>query len=168
MSAKLIPVPTEPKDPQARQIIKLHNMTVFFGNQTLMIAVQCGKLLLERKRSLPHGSWLPWIKENLPFSSRTAERYIKVWENRERAKTAYELEHMHTLSLRQFYQMLTDSKSIKPGLIHADKKRMIRDIVKPIRVVKNRLKHLPWYPSSYEDFGRRNRTLTPGHSRITD
>jgi hypothetical protein len=33
----LVPAPA---DPEATQIIKLHNSVVFFGNQTLMIAVQ--------------------------------------------------------------------------------------------------------------------------------
>jgi len=29
-------------EPDAAEIIKLHNIAVFLGNQTLMIAVKCG------------------------------------------------------------------------------------------------------------------------------
>ena len=47
--------------------------------------------------------------------------------------------------------MLTDSKSVTPGLALADKKIMTRDLVQPVRVVAKRLKKLPWYPSSHED-----------------
>ena len=43
--------------------------------------------------------------------------------------------------------MLTDHKQITNGLLGADKKRMIRDLVKPIKVVIRRLQHLPWFPS---------------------
>jgi hypothetical protein len=56
------------KDPDAAEIIKLHNVAVFFGNQTLMIAVKCGELLANKKDSLSQGQWLPWVKRNLPFT----------------------------------------------------------------------------------------------------
>jgi hypothetical protein len=38
--------------PAAAEIIKLHNIAVFFGNQTLMIAVKCGELLAKKTDSL--------------------------------------------------------------------------------------------------------------------
>ena len=40
-----------PEDPDAVEIIKLHNIAVFFGDQTLMIAVKCGELLAKKKRT---------------------------------------------------------------------------------------------------------------------
>jgi hypothetical protein len=110
------------------------------------MAIKVGELLLQKKQSLKHGEWLPWCKRNLPFTERTAQRYILAWKNREVAKEAYENEH---LSMRGLLAM-SESKSYKPGTIQADKKRMMRDIVQPVRVVKNRLKHLPWLPSSDE------------------
>ena len=123
------------EDPDAAEIIKLHNIAVFFGNQTLMIAVKCGELLAKKKDSLSQGQWLPWVKRNLPFTDRTARRYIKVWHNRQTFKE----EERHKLTL--FCFAITDSQSVRPGLLQADKQRMIRDIVKPIRVLTRRPKH---------------------------
>ena len=138
MSKQPLSTELQPReDPDAAEIIKLHNVAVFFGNQTLMIAVKCGELLAKKKDSLSQGQWLPWVKRNLPFTDRTARRYIKVWHNRQTFKE----EQRHKLTLRQFYFAVTDSKSVRPGLLQADKQRMIRDIVKPIRVVTRRLKH---------------------------
>jgi hypothetical protein len=104
-----------PVDPDAAQIIKLRNTAVFFGCETLVIALKCGELLAKKKDSLSHGQWLPWVKRNLPFTDRTARRYIKVWHNRQTLKE----EERHKLTLRQFYFAITDSKSVGPGLLHS-------------------------------------------------
>ena len=124
------------EDPDAAEFIKLHYVAVFFGNQTLMIAVKCGGLRSKKKDSLSQGQWLPWVKRNLPFTDRTARRYIKVWHNRQTFK-----EEGPKLILRQFYFSITDSQSVRPGILQPDRQRMIRDILKPIRVVTRRLKH---------------------------
>jgi len=98
MSKQQLSTGLQPREePAAAKIIKLHNIAVFLGNQTLMIAVKCGELLAKKKDSLSQGQWLPWVKRNLP--------------------------------------------SVRPGLLQADKQRMIRDVVKPIRVVTRRLQH---------------------------
>jgi Protein of unknown function (DUF3102) len=80
-----------------------------------MIAVKCGELLAKKKDSLSHGQWLPWVKRNLPFTDRTARRYIKVWHNRQTLKE----EERHKLTLRQFCFVMTDSKSARLGLLQA-------------------------------------------------
>jgi Protein of unknown function (DUF3102) len=42
-------------------------------------AVQIGALLIEVKRQLPHGQWLPWLAEHCPhISRRTAQIYMQV------------------------------------------------------------------------------------------
>jgi len=87
MSKQQLSTELQPREePDAAEIIKLHNIAVFFGNQTLMIAVKCGELLAKKKDSLSQGQWLPWVKRNLPFTDRTARRYIKVWHNRQTFK----------------------------------------------------------------------------------
>jgi hypothetical protein len=87
MSKQQLSTGLQPReDPDAAEIIKLHNVAVFFGNQTLLIAVKCGELLAKIKDSLSQGQWLPWLKRILPFTDRTARRYIKVWHNRQTFK----------------------------------------------------------------------------------
>jgi hypothetical protein len=123
MSEQQLSTELQPREsPDAAGIIKLHNIAVFFGDQTLMIAVKCGELLARKKDPLPQGQWLPWVKRNLPFTDRIARRYVKVWRNRRTFKE----EERHKLTLRQFYFAITDSKSV---------------VVKPIRAVTRRLKH---------------------------
>ncbi|HYY31077.1 MAG TPA: DUF3102 domain-containing protein [Chthoniobacterales bacterium] len=138
MSKEQLSVELQPRaDPDAAEAIKLHNIAVFFGNRTLTIAVKCGELLAKKKDSLSQGQWLPWVKRNLPFTDRTARRYIKVWHNRQTFKE----EERHKLTLRQFYFAITDSKSVRPGLLQADKQRMIRDCESRSVLRLRRLKH---------------------------
>ena len=42
-------------------------------------ALKAGTLLLEAKAGLPHGEWLPWLKESCPdISERTAQNYTRL------------------------------------------------------------------------------------------
>lgn len=41
-------------------------------------AVKAGALLLEIKKALPHGAFLPWLKVNCTFSPRTAQAYMQI------------------------------------------------------------------------------------------
>lgn len=42
-------------------------------------ALEAGRLLLEAKKGLPHGEWLPWLKESCPdISERTAQNYMRL------------------------------------------------------------------------------------------
>ena len=47
--------------------------------QGLEHALEAGRLLLEAKKGLPHGEWLPWLKENCPdIGERTAQNYMRL------------------------------------------------------------------------------------------
>lgn len=41
-------------------------------------AIAAGRLLIEAKASVGHGGWLPWLKENVGISERTARRYMQL------------------------------------------------------------------------------------------
>jgi hypothetical protein len=129
-----------PTESVVDRIRKLHDFAAFFGTNTLLAMAECGRLLIEQKRKLHHGEWERWVKKNLNFSPRTATRYMKISRNRQKV-----IEEDKAKSLTQAYSILADS-TVKKGTILADKKRMIRDLVSPIRVVRRRLKHLPWSP----------------------
>jgi len=49
----------------AQAIEAEHHATVSAFRATLEHAIRCGELLLEAKKLLGHGDWLPWIKKNL-------------------------------------------------------------------------------------------------------
>ena len=41
--------------------------------------LEAGRLLLEAKKGLPHGEWLPWLKENCSdIGERTAQNYMRL------------------------------------------------------------------------------------------
>jgi hypothetical protein len=49
----------------------------------LLHARNAGELLIQAKAQVPHGGWLPWLAENVCFSERTAQAYMRVarrWE----------------------------------------------------------------------------------------
>lgn len=66
------------------EITKLHSDIVGYMRLSLDAAIRIGELLSERKAELAHGEFTPWVEANLPFSPRTARRYMKAYENRER------------------------------------------------------------------------------------
>lgn len=43
-------------------------------------AWECGRLLIEAKKGVKHGEWLPWIKKNLTFGERQARNYMSIGE----------------------------------------------------------------------------------------
>lgn len=62
------------------EILSLHR-------KTLEQYVEAGKLLIEIKQHLPHGKWLPWLKQER-ISPSKAELYMKVARNPELYKAA--------------------------------------------------------------------------------
>jgi Protein of unknown function (DUF3102) len=51
-------------------------------------AVQAGKLLIEAKEQLPHGQWLPWLREHCGIPERSAQRYIGIASHAADGKSA--------------------------------------------------------------------------------
>src|ERR1700678_1472142 len=45
-------------------------------------ALTAGELLIEAKKLVPHGQWLPWLEKHCEMSSRTAQLYMRVAKNR--------------------------------------------------------------------------------------
>ena len=47
---------------------------------TLLCGIEIGRRLREAKELLDHGQWLPWLEKETEFSERTAQRYMRVFE----------------------------------------------------------------------------------------
>ena len=65
-----------------QEIVTLHQEIGGHLRMSLEKAIRIGELLTEQKASLKHGEWLPWIKDNLPFSDRTARVYVRCFKNK--------------------------------------------------------------------------------------
>ena len=53
-------------------------------------ACESGEILLSIKISLPHGQWEKWIERNFLYTSKTANKFIKIFENQELLNESYE------------------------------------------------------------------------------
>jgi hypothetical protein len=61
----------------ADEINRLHILANDHADKAVDYARRAGQLLLDVKASLPHGDFLPWLKENVEVSERQAQRYMR-------------------------------------------------------------------------------------------
>src|SRR5262245_41395033 len=62
----------------AARIRQEHEAVAHAVKRGLEHAVAAGNLLLEAKAQLPHGQWLPWLKEHCQIPERSAQRYMEL------------------------------------------------------------------------------------------
>jgi len=76
--AEVCAAKVEDADP-ASEITRLHGEIESSLNRSVERAIRIGELLLAEKQRLGHGKFLPWIKSSLPFTERTAQKYMQVY-----------------------------------------------------------------------------------------
>ena len=64
-------------------INEAHNEAEGHAKQAVMIAIKTGEYLNQAKSKLKHGGWETWIKQNLSFSKRKAQTYMRLANHRE-------------------------------------------------------------------------------------
>jgi hypothetical protein len=67
----------------AAQANEAHRRVGQLGNSLKYEALSIGKFLAEQKSTLAHGEWENWVKDNLEFTERTAQRYTALFRRRE-------------------------------------------------------------------------------------
>ena len=92
-----------------KEIWDLHVRFLESLKKSLEYGIRIGELLAGQKAALPHGQFGKWIDENMPFSTRTAQNYMKIFRERERLKNA-SVSH-----LTAAYSILTDPKPLTGG-----------------------------------------------------
>ena len=50
--------------------------------ESVQHAMAAGALLIEAKEQIPHGGWLPWLRDHCAISERTAQLYMRTAKNR--------------------------------------------------------------------------------------
>ena len=75
-------------------ITKANNYQIFF----------MGGLLVNAKKKLPYGEFGPWIEKNVPFSERTAHKYMKIY------KVCFGLPELLGYESRAVLEVLCDKK----------------------------------------------------------
>lgn len=71
----------------------------FFENQAVVSYWEIGKRLAQAKEQVPHGEWERWIKDNLGYTKRTAQRLIQVSEEYSNTTTVSHLNFSKVLAL---------------------------------------------------------------------
>jgi hypothetical protein len=62
----------------AARIRHEHEAGVLAIKRGLAHAVEAGKLLIEAREQIPHGQWLPWLREQCSVPERSARRYMEL------------------------------------------------------------------------------------------
>jgi len=70
------PRPAGPCQREAARINAEHDAVVGAEHEALLHAIRAGQLLLDVKRRVPHGDFLPWIGANCHFTARTGQLYM--------------------------------------------------------------------------------------------
>lgn len=66
-----------------KEINRLHREIAEAFQSSIGRAIRIGELLTEQKKALKHGEFLPWIEQNLPFTPKAAQNYMRVYAHRE-------------------------------------------------------------------------------------
>lgn len=87
---------------RAAEIKRLHAEIGEAIRTSIDKALRIGQLLTAQKAETKHGDWLPWLKANVPFSFRSAQRFMDLWDNREYVGKSANVTH-----LRDAYELLS-------------------------------------------------------------
>ncbi|TGM78610.1 DUF3102 domain-containing protein [Leptospira levettii] len=69
-------------DKDIAEIQGLHKSIGANLNNALQNAILIGEILQKKKKELKHGEFIPWIEKNLPFTRMTANKYLRLFENK--------------------------------------------------------------------------------------
>jgi hypothetical protein len=68
-------------DAIAEKINEEHRLAHSAAETAVAHAVRCGQLLIQQRKAMNHGEFMPWVKKNCEFSHATANRYMKAGQN---------------------------------------------------------------------------------------
>jgi hypothetical protein len=68
-------------DTIAEKINEEHRLAHSAAETAVAHAVRCGQLLIQQRKAMNHGEFMPWVKKNCEFSHATANRYMKAGQN---------------------------------------------------------------------------------------
>jgi len=95
---------TQLEKDMAVKINELHEKANLAMMDTVSYATEIGELLSVKKEELAHGEFSGWVTDNLDFSLRTAQSYIKIFKHRD------ELERFQPTSLAEAYRLIAPEK----------------------------------------------------------
>jgi hypothetical protein len=79
------PVETLPANDLGSRINEEHRLAVQHAGNAIEHALACGRMLLEAKAKVGHGKWTQWLQDNVAFSERSAQAYMRIASNPQRS-----------------------------------------------------------------------------------
>jgi hypothetical protein len=79
-------------------------------------SIAAGELLIEAKDKVPHGQWLPWLRDNCAISERTAQLYMRLAKNRTEIEASAKSATLADLTLNEAAALLMLSSDIRKVL----------------------------------------------------
>lgn len=92
----------------AEAINDAHRQCIGAIRAGLTHAIKAGEYLTRAKEQCDHGQWLPWLAENVTFSERTAQNYMRVYGRR--AELEAKAQHVADLPYREAVMLLAEPK----------------------------------------------------------
>lgn len=73
----------------------------FYKEQTAQNIIEIGKRLIEAKQQLQHGEWLPWLRDKVQFSERSARNFMEIAKQFSNRQPVADLPYTKLLALLQ-------------------------------------------------------------------
>lgn len=100
----------------AEQINSEHAACLKAANDALEHAMRCGELLAQAKAECDHGQWQDWLADNFAGSTRTAQVYMRLANNRDRLAKA---QSPALLTIYEATRLISDSSLVLPADVEA-------------------------------------------------
>ena len=118
----------------AQEINALHDKMRRHADAMLQKATRIGELLSQMKEKLPHGQFANWLTENVSFSARTAQNYMRIYCNKELIKNenvsllsdAYNILKLPRVKLRQTGEG-EEKRYLKTFSLYSEEKEVLED-----------------------------------------
>ncbi|MCZ8156819.1 MAG: DUF3102 domain-containing protein [Leptospira sp.] len=111
--SKLVEISKPAVDHEITTLRNLHEGIIANARNMVQNAILIGEILTQKKSKLKHGEFIPWVESNLNFKIRTAQRYVKMFENRELIN-ASALTHLED-AYKLIAGPIADEKEINPS-----------------------------------------------------
>ena len=98
-------------------------------------AIEIGERLIEAKKLVPHGEWEEYVSVRCGFKPRTAQAYMQIAANREKAQTFADLEFSKVLLLLAMPEGQAEALTAE----HDPQSMTVRDLKRQIAEYKDRL-----------------------------
>lgn len=73
----------------------------FYKVQTAQNIIEIGKRLIEAKQQMQHGEWIPWLKDKVEFTERSAQNFMKIAQEYSKTQPVSFLPYTKLLALLQ-------------------------------------------------------------------